>query len=84
MADGADGVKNKNSPIPKRDEGCCIKLRGTTQISKDKTVPCRFRRINAALRPTFVRRKLRGGAKYALPERLAACGRSLWTAVRTF
>ena len=48
-------VKNKNSPHPKRDEGClCIKLRGTTQIAKDKSVPCRFRRVNAALRPTCV------------------------------
>ena len=61
---GGTEKKTKNSPHPKRDEGClCIKLRGTTQIAKDHCVPCRFRRINAAQRPVYIRRKLRGGAK---------------------
>ena len=33
---GGTEKKTKNSPHPKRDEGClCIKLRGTTQIAKD-------------------------------------------------
>ena len=37
---GRHGEKTKNSPHPKRDEGClCIKLRGTTQIAKDKMCP---------------------------------------------
>ena len=31
---------NKKNLHPKRDEGClCIKLRGTTQIAKDKMCP---------------------------------------------
>ena len=35
--------KTKNSPHPKRDEGClCIKLRGTTQIAKDHMSPAAF------------------------------------------
>ncbi len=35
--------KTKNSPHPKRDEGClCIKLRGTTQIAKDNVSPAAF------------------------------------------
>ena len=35
--------KQKNSPHPKRDEGClCIKLRGTTQIAKDHLSPAAF------------------------------------------
>ena len=37
---GGTVKKTKNSPHPKRDEGClCIKLRGTTQIAKDKMCP---------------------------------------------
>ena len=48
---------------------------------KGSLVPCRFRRVNAAQRPVYIRRKLRGGVKRILPERLAACGRSLWAAV---
>jgi hypothetical protein len=37
---GGTVKKTKSSPHPKRDEGClCIKLRGTTQIAKDKMCP---------------------------------------------
>ena len=39
---------------------------------KGSLVPCRFRRINAAQRPVYIRRKLRGGVEWTLPERLAA------------
>ena len=43
MAEGRHGEKTKNSPHPKRDEGClCIKLRGTTQIAKDNVSPAAF------------------------------------------
>ena len=43
MAEGRHGEKTKNSPHPKRDEGClCIKLRGTTQIAKDHLSPAAF------------------------------------------
>ena len=48
------GAENKKQPHPKRDEAACKLLRGTTQIAKIKCVPCRFRRVNAALRPTCV------------------------------
>ena len=40
---GGTVKKTKNSPHPKRDEGClCIKLRGTTQIAKDNVSPAAF------------------------------------------
>ena len=40
---GGTEKKTKNSPHPKRDEGClCIKLRGTTQIAKDHLSPAAF------------------------------------------
>ena len=40
---GGTVKKTKNSPHPKRDEGClCIKLRGTTQIAKDTLSPAAF------------------------------------------
>ena len=40
---GGTVKKTKNSPHPKRDEGClCIKLRGTTQIAKDHMSPAAF------------------------------------------
>ena len=40
---GGTVKKTKNSPHPKRDEGClCIKLRGTTQIAKDNISPAAF------------------------------------------
>ena len=40
---GGTVKKTKNSPHPKRDEGClCIKLRGTTQIAKDHLSPAAF------------------------------------------
>jgi hypothetical protein len=43
MAEGRHEEKTKNSPHPKRDEGClCIKLRGTTQIAKDNVSPAAF------------------------------------------
>jgi len=53
MADGAGRrKKQKTALIPKGTKAVAL-LRGTTQIAKDKYfVPCRFRRVNAALRPT--------------------------------
>jgi hypothetical protein len=43
MAEGQTGAKNKTASIPiKGRRLCCSKLRGTTQIAKDKLSPAAF------------------------------------------
>ena len=64
MAEGRHGKKQKTALIPKGTKAACASNSVVPpKLQRIKCVPCRFRRVNAALRPVYIRRKLRGGAK---------------------
>ena len=87
MAEGQTRRKKQKQPlipIKGRRLLAASKLRGTTQIAKDHLSPAAF----GALTLRSVRFAFAGSSGVARngsrPERLAACGRSLWTVVCAF
>ena len=63
---GRGAARRKNKKQPSSQKGRRLLVHQTPWYHpncKGSLVPCRFRRINAAQRPVYIRRKLRGGAK---------------------
>ena len=64
MAEGRHREKNKKQPSSQKGRRLLVHQTPWYHPNcKGSLVPCRFRRINAAQRPVYIRRKLRGGAK---------------------